>query len=435
MAPGPNTDPLVRAAVHAAHFERWRRLYSPTQFFVPKGLERLLPESAQAIPSLLKAAKPVHAGDQRGVRSAVATLARARSDLVQQVLRQQGADDRIFNEHGESLLGKNGVPGHHVNDPFGKLPTGYVQKAQPGAAPGCRCADAFSRCKGSSSVDVVCHHSTLSFNADTFISEATEYVILKADRQEATKLILNGRPPNWAKAGGEDDLFEKTVVCNGRGKLDTDAKYAPFNHNQKKLPEQFFLREKTAWQTNRDFAALSDIVLNVTGYTEVLDESGELKLEFDYQLRECIETQFFIARSAGGINVDEGMSRVRWVPERPESNRGLLYIYASKRLRFTQTRDIGREEALVLNMMAPSILSMLMQRLAFDQPLELVTGHDVASSSPRSPSAPPASVSRPVSSERRGDEWSRNTGVYNKVSDAAEAEAPKRARPSKKASK
>ena len=142
-----------------------------------------------------------------------------------------------------------------------------------------------------------------------------------------------------------------------------------------KLPPSFFLRETVAWQLNRDFTGASDIMLKISEYEEKdgSEDGGVVSLKFDYRLRQCIETQLFVARSPGGIGVDDGGTRILWVPDDQGSANGLLYIYASKKLRFEATREILPQQALLLNMLAPATLSILMQRLAFDGPLDLVS--------------------------------------------------------------
>jgi hypothetical protein len=262
----------------------------------------------------------------------------------------------------------NGRPKQPIPDEIGKLPAGWydqrddAKKQADGDVPVCGCAEAFTRCKRALNDHVVCHHSELKFDSDTFVSEARESVILKASKAEAAALIDGGRPWNWARDGG-GDLFDETMVCSASGEPVQAYRGGG----------EFFLREKTSWQINRDLAAKSDIVLCIEGYDERPRTKDQLRLRFDYRLRECLETQFWVARSRGGIDLDEGTSEVVWVPDPKGGEEGLLHIHASKRLRFSQTREMGREEVLLLNMMAPAILSTMLQELAFNRPLEIVS--------------------------------------------------------------
>jgi len=401
-------DSRIMAAAHAAHFERWRRLYSKSPVYAPRGFEQMLPESARSVPTLLEAARDDQKrkrpnGEQRIVAGTVAALARAEDhDDVMRALQGQGK--AWAPEHKK----KNGAKLAQVKirDPFQLERTLGLRVAPDPSEPergdsGCRCADAYGLCRGGHHGAVAFHRSNLDFDADTFISKAWEYVVLKASQNDAQKVIESARPPMWAKFDDDaEDFFKETFVIN-EAAPDKDLEPA-------KLGPAFLMREKAGWQLNRDFTGFTDLVLSFTKYEEDLDEyERSIGLRFDYKLRECKETQFFVARSKGGINVDDGETRILWEsPEGAESD-GLLYIFAEKRLRFVATSEISTEQALLLNMTAPATLSMLMQRLALDGPLELVTKNNAARDieNPETQTIPPApSHERPTARALVGDE-------------------------------
>jgi hypothetical protein len=108
------------------------------------------------------------------------------------------------------------------------------------------------------------------------------------------------------------------------------------------------------------------VLLEISEYESLEGPSTEeLRLSFRYRLRECRETQFFLAKTNGGLNVDNGRVEMTWAEDR-------LRIVATKSLRYAATRELSTEETLLLNMLGPATLSMLVQRLAFDGPLDFL---------------------------------------------------------------
>lgn len=388
MAKSP-VDSRVLAAVQAAHFERWRRLYSRSPVFAPAGYERMLPESAQSVPALLNEAKKSRGHftvrEQRFRRQILATLIRARSDEV-----AKRVDPNLVDHPN-----LNGTP---TAEALAHAPNGMkrwlkatldLEKAQaklrgvaarpPQAGPVCRCAGAYEAGDG-----VACHSSSLSFDPDTYVSEATEIVVVKANREDAARVIHAAKPPNWAKVDDDaGDFFKETYVVEDDGETSREV-------DIENLQGSYYLREKAGWQLNRNFGGSSDVVLSVTDQVQVLDGGLPVELSFKYRLRECKETQLFLASSRGGINVDDGETDIKWV--QTDGDDGLLYVTSSKKLRFASTREISSDQATALNLMAPAMLSMLMQRLAIDGVLGLVKPK--AQASP--PSVPPPILAPPA---------------------------------------
>jgi hypothetical protein len=357
-------DPRIQASLQAAHFERWRKRFSRSPVFAPRNLEDMLPESVDAIPALRAAARADRtrphpkAGEHRYDCALASALSRAQlpTDMLAQVFGEKDLEDW---QHDLSHM--NGAPPPTVR---GVLKRPF--EIPPGLAPvdntqvGCRCGAACQiLAHGDPTNPVIEHRADLSFNADTYVSEATEYVVLEAGEDAARKVLKFSKPPNWAMSDDDaEDFFKESVVVKEDG--ETPARI--------RKDEPFFLREKAEWQLNRDFSGSSLVVLKVQNFRE-----EEYRVSFDYDLRECKETRLFVALSRGGIDRDEGHTDVAWVPRDDESGLGYLHILATKRVRFEATRLITRDQALLLNMIAPATLSMLMQQLAFDGPLQIVT--------------------------------------------------------------
>lgn len=107
-------------------------------------------------------------------------------------------------------------------------------------------------------------------------------------------------------------------------------------------------------------------------------------IRFNYGLHRSLQSRFLSSWVRGGLSIDDGLYEAGWFET--GEGKGLLCIRADKRIGFTRNADIFKDYSKLLNLLAPSLASMLMEELA----LHSVSGFLNESSADRV-SAPPVS--------------------------------------------
>jgi hypothetical protein len=86
----------------------------------------------------------------------------------------------------------------------------------------------------------------------------------------------------------------------------------------------------------------------------------------DYELGRCLQSRLLSSWELGGLDVDDGTYTGLWIPDLPDESTGTLYVEAVKKIRYSLQADVFAGFSQILNMLAPSIESTIMNQLAYE---------------------------------------------------------------------
>lgn len=92
-----------------------------------------------------------------------------------------------------------------------------------------------------------------------------------------------------------------------------------------------------------------------------------LHAKYEYELVRSIQSKFTSSWELGGLDIDEGSFAAGWYRKQK-----MLFIRASKRVRYSEEAEEAFGASRVLNLIAPAAVSMLMRNLVYDGVAEAV---------------------------------------------------------------
>jgi hypothetical protein len=344
-------DEYLKAAALAAAFERWSQKH-PRQVFVPVPLRSVMPLSVDEIVPRVTAARR-NAGDRaHGVESIRASI--------------------------DHHLGQCGHPGHDR----------FCEECPPGV--------------GGDYAEFGVTDTDLEFHPLTFVTSVTVRSAFRdVTRQEADAIATMADPPNWDDAaptffketapvqftgsnGHYSVLPQPITSLNGRSKT---------NGNGRTTPAKYLLHERVEWSWS---PLLTGGIINVLEITPAKDagdgakkffgrvleklkeeqqsvpdhkdfSSHQTLIAYSYELKKCIQSKFLGAWEPGGLDTDAGSYQAVW--STPDGEKGTLVIEAVKKISYSsKSTELFPGMSAVLNMLAPSLTSMLMNHLTFFGP-------------------------------------------------------------------
>lgn len=345
-------DEYLKAAALAAAFERWSTKH-PRQVFVPGPLRSVMPFAVDEMgPRVTEARR--NAGDRtHGVEAIRASI--------------------------DHCLGQCEHPGH---DRF--------------------CAE----CPPAVGGDYAKYGVTdtdLEFDPLTFVTSVTVRSVFKdVTRNEAEAIAIMADPPNWDDAA--PTFFKETApveFTGSNGRYDVVPHptsslngHARKNGNGRPSPSEYLLHERVEWSWS---SLLTGGVINLLEITptrtdtrggakkffdgvleRLKDEkhpvpshkkfsSHEMLIAYRYTLKKCIQSKFLGAWEPEGLDTDEGSYQAVWSPH--DDGRGTLVIEAVKDISYSsKSAELFPGMSAFLNMLAPSLTSMLMNHLTFFGP-------------------------------------------------------------------
>lgn len=87
---------------------------------------------------------------------------------------------------------------------------------------------------------------------------------------------------------------------------------------------------------------------------------------FAYRLIRCKQSKILSAWERGGLDLDDGHYKAMWLPA-DDTDAGTLFIEAKKSIHYSRRADVLPGIANLLNLLAPSVTTMLMTQLAFSR--------------------------------------------------------------------
>jgi hypothetical protein len=102
-------------------------------------------------------------------------------------------------------------------------------------------------------------------------------------------------------------------------------------------------------------------------YAKVLGDSSSthFSAQYEYTLERCIQSRFIASWEVGGLDVDDGTYRAVWIPTlTPDTGHFLLEVV--KRVHYSIYGAVLPEIPMVLNLLAPAVVSMLMKQLGYE---------------------------------------------------------------------
>jgi hypothetical protein len=118
------------------------------------------------------------------------------------------------------------------------------------------------------------------------------------------------------------------------------------------------LLEQTQWQWNED---ASGQISNILRISNLVQSAGAIS--YDYSLRECIKSNFGLSWRHGGMDVDNGNFSIR--SSRASAGRSRVHVEGRKAVRYTSARSEIPEFATFLNLLASTLISLLMHELVY----------------------------------------------------------------------
>jgi hypothetical protein len=91
-----------------------------------------------------------------------------------------------------------------------------------------------------------------------------------------------------------------------------------------------------------------------------------LSRHFVYRLIRCKQSKILSAWERGGLDLDDGHYKAMWLPT-DDAGVGTLFIEARKSIHYSRRADVVPGTANLLNLLAPSVTTMLMTQLAFSR--------------------------------------------------------------------
>jgi hypothetical protein len=344
-------DPALRAALLSSSFEYWRAEKHPYPIYLPPSLQNPLPPRAHELPGLMRNRR-----DMPGYYYARGCVDRGLARCVNHP--KYGSKYRAIRQ---------------------AMPSGRDEASVLGA-------------EGGDANPIGVMAPDIDFDADEQITTAR--VRSRFDgvtAEQAADIIDLSAPVNWAHAA--PTFFERSipVLFDPRSdKLELDRRLLARDSRARLLergeaPARSFdykLQEFVDWawtpsltggmvnvlaieEYARDDRKLGEFVDNVvqeTG-TESLSEPlrPELSIHYTYSLVRCQQSKFVSTWDVGGLDVDEGHLAVVW-----DQNSHSLFIESQKSVRYSHQADVFPGFSSVLNLLAPSVISMLMKHLAYE---------------------------------------------------------------------
>jgi hypothetical protein len=87
---------------------------------------------------------------------------------------------------------------------------------------------------------------------------------------------------------------------------------------------------------------------------------------YSYELVRCLQSRLLSSWEIGGLDVDDGTYTGLWVPSLADETTGTLYVEALKSIRYSLQADVFAGFSQILNMLAPSVESTIMNQLAYE---------------------------------------------------------------------
>ncbi len=118
------------------------------------------------------------------------------------------------------------------------------------------------------------------------------------------------------------------------------------------------LLEETSWQWNEQMTAQ---MYNILRISDLAQTPGAIS--YNYNLNECIRSDFGFGWQRGGMDVDNGYYTL--TSTRSAGRRSRVQVAARKAVRYAASADALPELASLLNYMASTVISLLMHELVY----------------------------------------------------------------------
>jgi hypothetical protein len=238
----------------------------------------------------------------------------------------------------------------------------------------------------------------IDFDSERFVTDVKVWARFEGvSQQDADIIRLMAEPLNWSRAApfffkssepGDWDTatgkFVPTPVPADRRRVKAVAAPEDKRRPRPRIDRAHKLLEFVEWNWSPQVAGGIANVLDIEPWQlshqdavecvqEVLaqvklsgdedaarEDAATHATHYSYSLFRCLQSKFVSNWEPGGLDIDEGNYTAIWLP----SNR--VYIRATKSIRYTeQSRGVPGFSTL-LNLMAPSVTSMLMRQLSFE---------------------------------------------------------------------
>jgi hypothetical protein len=381
------------SALLGAHFLRWRREKHPYPVQLPPGLDAMMPMPMSRIAPMMEGGV---ASDSANVatyhmRSSIAAALAPEGPgrEPRDSWRRRGWDRELHNFIGD-------VADDIFPDDETKASSTLYACVAAYHAMWKRCQE--DRHVGGDAVpDVIRDQPKLEFDPETWITTASEDVEFDdVPREAALEFFKCADPRNWDAAFPE--FFEGTEVGEWTASDGWQEHRPPIEGD----PESFQILERVKWNFSPETQGGGINVLQITGFELVpksqlhrddkdlerafTNLSRDLKqfvhepdvgdeicsIKYSYRLYHCVQTKLINTWEPGGLDVDEGTYHATWTPGKKQRGLGNLHIVASKSIRYTQQRNLPEGFASLMNLLAPSIIGMLMRQLSHDGVLKFL---------------------------------------------------------------
>ena len=358
-----NTErtPAMRSALLAASFARWQEMEHKYPVVAPPAAQRALPLSLGRARSTLKSAWS--AGD----------IGRETCLCVEHMLRRC--------EHPEHQML---FDAHSVSDRSGEWVSLAQQSAERFAL---QSKDTLDPRVGPW-VD-----TDIEFDSRTYATTVTVYsAFTQVDAEAAREFIRVAEPANWQS---RSDFFKQSEpgTWNPAAGIFVPGPRPGPNDNYQIL-------ERAEWEWSPEVTGGVINILDITKYNPSDDDWQKLaldvlsnlaeenndpkiketyaavqsgayslwgasKINYKYGLFRCLQSRFLASWESGGLTEDDGIYHAIWLPSQTEPT-GLLCIKITKTLLFSRQADAIEDYSKLLNLLAPSLVSLLMEELAFN---------------------------------------------------------------------